>query len=73
MMAKQAKASRSGALIVGAGILLSRLIGFLRERVIAHYLGTTDAADVFRAALRIPNLLQNLFGEGAMSSSFIPV
>jgi putative peptidoglycan lipid II flippase len=72
-MAKKAKASRSGALIVGAGILLSRLIGFLRERVVAHYLGTTDAADVFRAALRIPNLLQNLFGEGAMSASFIPV
>jgi putative peptidoglycan lipid II flippase len=72
-MANKAKASRSGALVVGAGILLSRLIGFLRERVIAHYLGTTDAADVFRAALRIPNLLQNLFGEGAMSASFIPV
>ncbi|WP_141735486.1 murein biosynthesis integral membrane protein MurJ [Oligoflexus tunisiensis] len=72
-MTKKAKTSRSGALIVGAGILLSRLIGFLRERVIAHYLGTTDAADVFRAALRIPNLLQNLFGEGAMSASFIPV
>jgi putative peptidoglycan lipid II flippase len=72
-MTKKAKASRSGALIVGAGILLSRLIGFLRERVVAHYLGTTDAADVFRAALRIPNLLQNLFGEGAMSASFIPV
>jgi putative peptidoglycan lipid II flippase len=72
-MVNKAKASRSGALIVGAGILLSRLIGFLRERVIAHYLGATDAADVFRAALRIPNLLQNLFGEGAMSASFIPV
>jgi len=72
-MTNKAKASRSGALIVGAGILLSRMIGFLRERVIAHYLGTTDAADVFRAALRIPNLLQNLFGEGAMSASFIPV
>jgi putative peptidoglycan lipid II flippase len=72
-MTKKAKASRSGALIVGAGILLSRLIGFLRERVLAHYLGSTDAADVFRAALRIPNLLQNLFGEGAMSASFIPV
>ncbi|HYX37475.1 MAG TPA: murein biosynthesis integral membrane protein MurJ [Oligoflexus sp.] len=72
-MTQKPKASRSGALIVGAGILLSRMIGFLRERVIAHTLGASDAADVFRAALRIPNLLQNLFGEGAMSASFIPV
>lgn len=72
-MANKPKASRGGALVVGAGIFLSRIIGFLRERVVAYYLGTTDAADVFRAALRIPNLLQNLFGEGALSASFIPV
>ena len=45
----------------------------MRERVFAHYFGSTDAADAFKAALRIPNLLQNLFGEGALSSSFIPV
>jgi putative peptidoglycan lipid II flippase len=49
------------------------LIGLLRERIFAHYFGNTDAADAFKAALRIPNLLQNLFGEGALSSSFIPV
>jgi putative peptidoglycan lipid II flippase len=39
----------------------------------AHYLATTDAADAFAAAFRIPNFLQNLFGEGALSASFIPV
>ncbi len=39
----------------------------------AHYLATSDAADAFAAAFRIPNLLQNLFGEGALSASFIPV
>ena len=39
----------------------------------AHYFGNTDAADVFKAALRIPNFLQNLFGEGVLSASFIPV
>jgi len=62
-----------GALAVGAGILLSRIAGLLRERVLAHYLGLLPAADAFRAALRIPNLLQNLLGEGVLSASFIPV
>jgi putative peptidoglycan lipid II flippase len=65
--------SSRNALLVGAGILLSRLVGLVRERVFAHYFGNTDSADAFKAALRIPNLLQNLFGEGALSSSFIPV
>src|SRR5258706_7825912 len=62
-----------GALAVGAGILLSRIAGLVRERAIAHYLGISKAADAFRAALRIPNLLQNLLGEGVLSASFIPV
>jgi putative peptidoglycan lipid II flippase len=62
-----------GALAVGAGIFLSRIAGLVRERVLAHYLGLSVAADAFRAALRIPNLLQNLLGEGALSASFIPV
>ena len=67
------KASRSSAFAVSAGILLSRLIGLLRERVFAHYFGNSDAADAFRAAFRIPNFLQNLFGEGVLSASFIPI
>jgi len=62
-----------GALAVGAGILLSRLAGLVRARVLTHYLGQKGAADAFAAALRIPNLLQNLFGEGVLSASFIPV
>ena len=53
--------------------MLSRVAGLIRERVLAHYLGTLPAADAFRAALRIPNFLQNLFGEGVLSASFIPV
>src|SRR5512140_2012854 len=65
--------SRSAAL-VAAGILLSRLAGLVRLRVFGHYFGIqSDAADAFNAAFRIPNLLQNLFGEGALSGSFIPV
>lgn len=63
----------SGSMLVAAGILLSRLAGFARERAIAHYLGNGVASGAFRAALRIPNLLQNLFGEGVLSASFIPV
>ena len=62
------------ALFVAAGILLSRLTGLVRQRVFSHYFGLeNDAADAFMAALRIPNVLQNLFGEGALSASFIPV
>jgi len=61
------------AFMVGAGILISRIIGVIRQRVFAHYLGTSDAAGAFSAAFRIPNFLQNVFGEGALSASFIPV
>jgi putative peptidoglycan lipid II flippase len=61
------------AFLVAAGIFLSRVAGLVRDRVFAHYFGNSDAADAFRAAFRIPNLLQNLFGEGVLSASFIPV
>lgn len=54
-------------------MLLSKLTGLVRDRVFAHFLGNSYAADAFRAALRIPNFLQNLFGEGVLSASFIPV
>ena len=63
----------SGAKKIGTGILLSRLAGLLRESLLRSVLGLGPAADAFTAALRIPNLLQNLLGEGSLSSSFIPV
>lgn len=66
-------ARRSAAVTVAAGIFLSRIAGLVRESVFAHYFGNSDAADAFRAAFRIPNFLQNLFGEGVLSASFIPV
>lgn len=59
--------------MVASGILLSRILGLVRNRVFAHYFGTSDAADAFNAAFKIPNVLQNLFGEGVLSASFIPV
>jgi putative peptidoglycan lipid II flippase len=62
-----------GAFMVGAGILISRIIGVVRQRVFAYYFGNSLAADAFTAAFRIPNFLQNVFGEGALSASFIPV
>jgi putative peptidoglycan lipid II flippase len=58
--------------LVAAGILLSRLSGLVRDAVIAFFLGANLGADAFRAALKIPNLLQNLLGEGVLSASFIP-
>lgn len=64
---------RRGSMLVAAGILLSRIAGLLREVAISGYLGVGATADVFKAALRIPNLLQNLLGEGVLSASFIPV
>jgi putative peptidoglycan lipid II flippase len=64
---------RRGSYLVAAGILLSRIAGLIREVAISGYLGVGATADVFKAALRIPNLLQNLLGEGVLSASFIPV
>jgi putative peptidoglycan lipid II flippase len=61
------------ALFVASGILISRIIGLVRQRIFGHYFGLSDAADAFAAAFRVPNLLQNLFGEGVLSASFIPV
>lgn len=67
------ESTAKSAFMVGAGILISRIIGVVRQRVFSHYLGIGDAAGAFTAAFRIPNFLQNVFGEGALSASFIPV
>lgn len=64
--------SKGAAFLVGAGILLSRLAGLVRQTLMARYLGADLVADAFNAAFRIPNMLQNLFGEGVLSASFIP-
>ncbi|HEX6159555.1 MAG TPA: murein biosynthesis integral membrane protein MurJ [Thermoanaerobaculia bacterium] len=61
------------AALVAAGILLSRVAGLIRTAVFAHYLGASRAADAFNVALKVPNFLQNLLGEGVLSASFIPV
>jgi len=58
---------------VAAGIVVTRILGFIRERVFAHYFGNSELAGAFRAAYRIPNAIRNLLGEGTLSASFIPV
>ncbi|MEO6526023.1 MAG: murein biosynthesis integral membrane protein MurJ [Gemmatimonadaceae bacterium] len=63
---------RNSALIA-AGILASRLLGLVRQKLIAHFLGAGVVAAAFTAAFRLPNILQNLLGEGVLSASFIPV
>ncbi|HXC32547.1 MAG TPA: murein biosynthesis integral membrane protein MurJ [Verrucomicrobiae bacterium] len=66
-------ATKRSSFLVASGIFLSRIAGLIRDRVFAHYFGNSDAADAFKAAFRIPNALQNMFGEGVLSASFIPV
>jgi putative peptidoglycan lipid II flippase len=52
--------------------MTSRVLGVVRESVLASYFGATDAMDAYRFAFRIPNLLRDLFAEGAMSAAFVP-
>ncbi len=62
------------AVLVAAGILVSRLSGIIREVVLSAWLGaSTVAAEAFAFSLQIPKVMQNLLGEGALSASFIPV
>jgi putative peptidoglycan lipid II flippase len=70
---RESEATSKHAFLIMVGIFLSRIVGLVRQRITAHYFGTTDVGDAFSIALRIPNFLQNLFGEGALSASFIPV
>ncbi|MFQ5689568.1 MAG: murein biosynthesis integral membrane protein MurJ [Gemmatimonadota bacterium] len=71
-MSESVSTSRS-AISVAGGIFLSRLTGFGRDLAIAHFFGTSLAVDAYTAALRIPNILRNLLGEGTLSAAFVPV
>jgi len=64
---------RSGALLVAAGIFISRIFGLIRTRFLAAALGRSIATDAWVYAFRIPNMLQTMLGEGVLSASFIPV
>ena len=66
-----ARLARSAG-VVGAATLASRLLGLVRDQVLAYLFGAGNAMDAFNVAARIPNLLRELFAEGAMSAAFVP-
>ncbi len=75
--AHQAAPARETGLARAAGIvslatLASRLLGLIREQIFAAFFGAGLAVDAFQVAFRIPNLLRDLFAEGAMSAAFVP-
>ena len=57
---------------VSAATFMSRVLGLLRDQVFAAWFGAGTAADAFNMAFRVPNLVRDLFAEGAMSASFVP-
>ena len=60
------------ASLIGIATLVSRVLGLVRDQVLAYYFGAGDAMDAFRIAFRIPNVLRDLFAEGAMSAALVP-
>src|ERR1700679_2937226 len=64
------KSNKRSAAIVGIAVMGSRLMGVVREQVFAYMFGASIFADAFIAAFRIPNLLRDLFAEGALSTAF---
>ena len=69
---KHATLARSGT-IVGLMTLISRVLGFIRDQVLAIVFGAGGATDVFLVAFKIPNFLRRLFAEGAFAQAFVPV
>ena len=63
--------ARSAGLF-GLATMASRILGLVRDQVLAYYFGAGDAMDAFRMAFRIPNVVRDLFAEGAMSAAFVP-
>jgi putative peptidoglycan lipid II flippase len=63
--------ARSAGLF-GLATMASRILGLVRDQVLAFYFGAGDAMDAFRVAFRVPNLVRDLFAEGAMSAAFVP-
>ena len=72
-MAEEKTQIAKAAGVVGLSTLISRILGFVRDALIASLFGAGMAADAFFVAFRIPNLFRRLLGEGSLTSSFIPV
>src|SRR5512136_2525061 len=58
--------------VIGLATTASRLLGLVRDQILAYFFGAGNAMDAFNVAFRIPNLLRDLFAEGAMSAAFVP-
>jgi putative peptidoglycan lipid II flippase len=73
--ARRARPGRIAAVaaLLGASVFLSRVLGYLREVVIAYQLGATPEADAYRVAFQIPDLLNHLLAGGAFSIAFVPL
>src|SRR5580693_3816633 len=70
MTAPAPRSSKRSAAVVGVAVMGSRLMGVVREQIFAFMFGASDYADAFLSAFRIPNLLRDLFAEGALSTAF---
>lgn len=68
---KSSKLKSTG--VVGGCTMLSRVLGLVRDIVIAHFVGASASADAFFVAFKIPNFLRRLFAEGAFAQAFVPV
>lgn len=66
-----ARLARSAG-VVGAATLTSRVLGLVRDQILAYLFGAGNAMDAFNVAYRVPNLMRDLFAEGAMSAAFVP-
>lgn len=71
-MSESAPRLARSAGLFGLATMASRILGLVRDQVLAYYFGAGDARDAFGVAFRIPNLVRDLFAEGAMSAAFVP-
>ena len=58
--------------VIGIATMTSRVLGLIRDQVLAYFFGAGDAMDAFRIAFRLPNVLRDLFAEGALSAALVP-
>jgi len=72
-MSQNVRQIAKDASIVGGATLLSRILGFFRDMILAYVLGAGISADAFYVAYRLPNMMRRLFAEGSMTMAFVPV
>src|SRR5215207_7066067 len=68
----QARRLARSAGVIGIATMTSRVLGLVRDQVMAYLFGAGNAVDAYNVAFRIPNLVRDLFAEGAMSAAFVP-